>query len=209
MNLFFLRPFCKLSLGCVASWGLFTAVASAQTPTIESQVISEPLLSVSSGNTFAVSNFDPAFGTLDEVTLTMNIRGKTVTIFSTNDPSKDWVNLDLSSPESPKISADSLAAWGNSSGNLDISYQKPADVSIESMGIAGLLLYCTPRNGAAPYIDINYMYSIQTVPEPAMKYLTALAGLGMGLMLVQRGLRRRGATKAGLAREEIPAPASV
>jgi hypothetical protein len=76
------------------------------------------------------------------------------------------------------------------------------------MGIAGLLLYSTPRNDAANFISVNYTYDegnpnnnngggSPATPEPGVQYLSALAAGAMTLMLIGRNLRRRGGAKPG------------
>jgi hypothetical protein len=153
-------------------------------------------------------NFNAGLGKLTDVTLTMKLAGKTFTIFDTNNADSDWVDLTFSKAGTTKINADTLGAWGGSPGNVDITYQKPADKSVASMGVPGLLLYCTPRNGAAQYMSVNYTYTIgsnTSTPEPARKYLSAIAGGVMTLLLIGRGLRRRGAMKSSAPREELPA----
>jgi hypothetical protein len=209
MFLFDPRPFLKIGFVGVSVCVLFSTVAAGQTSS-ESFSVSQPLLNLSSTPAFAVQNFNPSIGTLTDVTLSLKVAGKKFTIFDTNNPGADWVNLFVGTPGAAKVSADALNAWGDSLGNINLTYQKPQGKSVASMGIAGLLLYCTPKNGAAPYISVNYTYDISgnngnATPEPGANYLSSIAAGAMILMLIGRSLRRRAGAKSGTERGEIPA----
>ena len=187
MSLFVIRPF----LSCASALFLFAAFAPVQAQS-QSFTLTEPLQGLSGSQSFSVPNFGSTFGTLTDVTFTMLIDNRKFTIFNANDPAEDCVNLTLSAPGgSTKVSGNDIAAWEGSQGNFDISYIKPAGKSVDSMGIAGLLLYCTPKGNAAQYIDCNYTYQFGAAPEPGVKFLSAIAASAMVLMLVGRGLRQR------------------
>jgi hypothetical protein len=192
MSLYVSRPFFKTGLVCAAACVLFTAAASAQVQTF---TVTQPLLNLSSTQSFTVPNFNTGLGTLTDVSLTMTIRGKSVTIFDTSMFSQDWVNLVFNSPGSTQINADTIGAWSGLSDFPLVSYHKPAGKTVASMGVAGLLLYATPKNNnLGEYVDVNYTYTIgntNTTPEPAAKYLSAIAGGAMLLLLIGRGLRRQ------------------
>ena len=183
MILFPSRPFFKSGFYCLGACVLAMGVASAQTPP-QTDVVTEQLLSLSAPQSFALPNFSPSFGPLTDVTLTMNIATKTYTIFDTNNPSNNWVDLTFITPGSAPVDGDNLSAWGNSLGNLDVTYHKPPNVSVADMGIAGLLLYCTPRGSAAPYINANYTYDLENpnggggeaIPSPAPIFLRHCRG---------------------------------
>jgi hypothetical protein len=191
MRLFFPRPSFLAGAAC-ASMLLFLACPVTAHAQSQTYTVSDPLKSLGGGPSFVLPNFNAGLGTLTDVTLTMFVDNKNFTIFDTNNPQLDCVSLDLVAKGSlSKINADALAAWDNASGNLDVTYTKPADRTVASMGVAGLLLYCTPINGVSDKIDINYTYSPQAVPEPGSKYLSALAAGAMALLLAGRNLRRR------------------
>ncbi len=101
----------------------------------------------------------------------MTFDHKTYTIYDANNPGSDWLNLYLSVPSvKGKNLASNLAAWGNSAGNITLTYTKPANRSIASMGAAGLLLYCTPITARA---SISTSTTRTTPVIPAIRTVVA------------------------------------
>jgi hypothetical protein len=208
MSLFFSHPFLKFGFVCASALFVCTAIAVAQTET-ESFTLSQPTQQHSTTQTFELPDFNPNIGTLADVTLTLKIFHKTYTIFDLNNPSKDWVILDLDPPGSANTDGTEFADWsGSSLGGVEGTFKKTKK-SIQSMGIAGLVLFDQPPQNADPYIKVNYTYDIsnpnnpngggQATPEPAIKYLSAIAAGVMVLMLMGRSARRR----AGIDAEPV------
>lgn len=210
----FVRPFVLTRLGCASAFILLAALVPAQAQS-QTFTVTQPLLTLTGGSAFSTPNFNPTLGTLVDVTLTLKVDNKTFTIFDTNNASNNWVNLFMSLPgKTTKADCANIATWGNTPGSINLSYTKPASKTVASMGVAGLLLYCTPKNDAGKYIDINYTYDTgnpnnpngggnPATPEPAAKYLAVLAGGVMALLLVNRSRRQRLAAKRAGAPAEL------
>jgi hypothetical protein len=178
----------------------------AQTPpgggTQTSGTISFTLASLKSSDShsFAVQNFAPDFGVLSDVTFTLTDGNKTTTIFDANDSAANWITVSLKPAGHPVVDGSNLANWGNSFGDLTISY-KQSSRPISKDGIEGALLFSAPAQASAPYINVNYVYDLtntnpNTTPEPRVGNLAAIALVVMSLLIWMRRSRTTARVRA-------------
>jgi hypothetical protein len=188
-----LVPFFKTGFLYAATFLLLTAAASAD-------VLSEPLYLAPPGHQgasvggLALPDFNPSLGTLQSVELTLRVSPRrTVTIYSSANPSQNFVNLVLQTAENGQSSSTDLANFeGNLGGPLLVSFKK-GSVPVRKMGLVGYLLYYDGHPHVAGSIDVNYNFvvgSAQTTPEPAGGYLAGIAAGAMVVLLIGRRVRR-------------------
>jgi hypothetical protein len=186
-------PFYKAGFLCAAAFLLSPVATLADVVTVSQKIDLGSLLPYRLPSTnFSLPDFNSALGTLEKVELTIKISPRrTVTIYNSANPSEDFVNLTLTPPGGAKVSGTDLADF-QGAGELGAHFTK-GNIPISKMGWVGELLYCTgtPRPTKAIMVDYTFITNTQAAPEPAGKYLSALAAGAMLLLLIGREMRRR------------------
>jgi hypothetical protein len=201
-----IRPSCASALLLIAASGASQAIAQDVT-------ITETLNNIAgTTQSLNIPNFSAQSETLIDVTFTLMLGTKSVTIYDAQDPSQDLLNVNLSTNNGRSFfQAHNINDWSVPAGNLDVTYTENTSNS-SNYGATAQFLFGTKGNLACRYIDVNFSTtstgssngggtslggggSPSTTPEPSVKYLSFLAAGAMALLLFGRNLRQRISTR--------------
>ena len=182
--------FLKLGIVC-ATAALFlpgTATAQAHTKNI---TLTDNLLSFSDGHELLAPSFNPSYGTLTDVTLILKLNGQSYTLFNSNDPSEDLVNLDVTPlGGGSSFNGADFSSWNKAEGYIDLSCTLPPGKTASGEGPATSYFFDTPYFETARCLQIDYSCELgqpSSTPEPSAKYLGAIAATVMAWLLFRRG----------------------